>query len=152
MLDRRHQAGGFMNAKVLATWLLRSEAQRFCAFLLTGVAAAVVNIFSRIVFGLVMPYEAAVAAAFLVGMTTAFFLVRMFVFASSGRSLHVEYGRFALVNLAALVQVLGVSILLARLLFPSVGFVWHSDTIAHIVGVLSPVLISYQGHKRFSFA
>jgi len=37
-------------------------------------------------------------------------------------------------------------------LFPSVGFVWHSDSIAHIVGVLSPVLISYQGHKRFSFA
>ncbi len=141
-----------MNAAAFTTRLRRPEARRFFAFLLTGAAAAVVNILSRIVFGLVMPYEAAVMAAFLVGMTSAFLLAKIFVFASSGRSLHVEYGRFAIVNLAALVQVLGVSVLLARLVFPSVGFGWHGDTIAHILGVLSPVLISYQGHKRFSFA
>jgi putative flippase GtrA len=141
-----------MNARAFTTRLRRPETRRFFAFLLTGAAAAVVNISSRMVFGLVMPYEAAVLAAFLVGMTTAFLLAKMFVFASSGRGLHVEYGRFALVNLAALVQVLGVSLLLARVVFPNIGFVWHGDTIAHILGVLSPVLISYKGHKRFSFA
>ena len=141
-----------MNRKSLARRFRRPETRRFVAFLGTGGLAAAVNVASRIVFDLVMPYEAAVAVAYLVGMTTAFFLARLFVFEASGRSLHVEYGRFALVNVAALVQVLVVSVGLAKLAFPAVGFSWHAELIAHVVGVLSPVLVSYQGHKRFSFA
>ena len=141
-----------MNRKALATRLRRPEARRFVAFLLTGGLAAGINVGSRLAFGLVMPYEAAVTLAYLVGMTAAFFLARMFVFASSGRSLHVEYGRFALVNVASLVQVLAVSIGLAKLVFPALHMTWNAELIAHVVGVLSPVLVSYQGHKRFSFA
>ena len=119
---------------------------------MTGGLAAALNIASRVVFDRVMPYEAAVAVAYLVGMTTAFFLARLFVFEASGRSLHVEYGRFALVNVAALLQVMVVSVGLAKLVFPVVGFTWNAALIAHVIGVLSPVLVSYQGHKRFSFA
>ena len=141
-----------MNRTALATRLRRPEARRFIAFLLTGGLAAGINVGSRLVFGLVMPYEAAVTIAYLVGMTAAFFLARMFVFASSGRSLHVEYGRFALVNVASLVQVLAVSVGLAKLVFPALHMTWNAELIAHVVGVLSPVLVSYQGHKRFSFA
>lgn len=141
-----------MNRTALATRLRRPEARRFVAFLLTGGLAAGINVGSRLVFGLVMPYEAAVALAYLVGMTAAFFLARMFVFASSGRSLHVEYGRFALVNVASLVQVLAVSVGLAKLVFPALHMTWNAELIAHVVGVLSPVVVSYQGHKRFSFA
>ena len=141
-----------MNRLALARWTHRPEARRFLAFLLTGGVAAAVNVLSRIVFGSAVPYEVAGALAYLVGMTTAFFLARMFVFAGSGRSLHVEYGRFALVNVAALVQVLAVSVLLDKVAFPAVGLAWHAELIAHVVGVLSPVLVSYQGHKRFSFA
>ena len=141
-----------MNRLALARWMRRPEARRFLAFLLTGGVAAAVNVLSRVVFGLAVPYEAAVALAYLVGMTTAFFLARMFVFAGSGRSLRVEYGRFALVNVAALVQVLAVSVGLAKLLFPALHLTWNADLIAHPIGVLSPVLVSYQGHKRFSFA
>jgi putative flippase GtrA len=141
-----------MNRKSLARRLRRPETRRFVAFLMTGGLAAAVNVASRIVFDLVMPYEAAVAVAYLVGMTTAFFLARLFVFEASGRRLHVEYGRFALVNVAALVQVLVVSVGLAKLVFPAVGLAWHAELIAHVVGVLSPVVVSYQGHKRFSFA
>ena len=139
-----------MNRKSLARRLRRPETRRFIAFLLTGGLAAAVNVASRIVFDLVMPYEAAVAVAYLVGMTTAFFLARLFVFEASGRRLHVEYGRFALVNVAALVQVLVVSV--AKLVFPAVGFIWNAELVAHVIGVLSPVVVSYQGHKRFSFA
>ena len=141
-----------MNRTALATRLRRPEARRFIAFLLTGGLAAGINVGSRLVFGLVMPYEAAVTIAYLVGMTAAFFLARMFVFASSGRSLHVEYGRFALVNVASLVQVLAVSVGLAKLVFPALHMTWNAELIAHVVGVLSPVVVSYQGHKRFSFA
>ncbi len=141
-----------MNRMSLARQLRRPETRRFVAFLLTGGLAAAVNVASRIVFDLIMPYGAAVAVAYTLGMTTAFFLARLFVFEASGRTLHVDYGRFALVNVAALVQVLVVSVGLAELVFPAVGFTWNADLIAHVVGVLSPVLVSYHGHKRFSFA
>ncbi|RYB03488.1 GtrA family protein [Lichenibacterium ramalinae] len=141
-----------MNRKSLVHRLRRPETSRFAAFLLTGGVAAGVNVGSRLVFGLAMPYEAAVALAYLVGMTTAFVLARLFVFAGSGRSLHVEYGRFALVNVAALLQVLAVSVGLAKLVFPAIHFTWNADLVAHVIGVLSPVVLSYQGHKRFSFA
>ena len=141
-----------MNRKSLARRLRRPETRRFIAFLLTGGLAAAVNVASRLVFDRVMPFEAAVTLAYIVGMTTAFFLARLFVFEASGRSLHVDYGRFALVNMAALLQVLVVSVGLAKLVFPAVGFDWNAELVAHVIGVLSPVLVSYQGHKRFSFA
>lgn len=141
-----------MNRRTLVNRLRGPEARRFVAFLLTGGLAAGVNVGSRMGFGLVAPYEAAVALAYLVGMTTAFTLARLFVFAGSGRRLHVEYGRFALVNVAALVQVVVVSVGLARVVFPAIGLTWNAELVAHVIGVLSPVLASYQGHKRFSFA
>jgi putative flippase GtrA len=141
-----------MVRNTLVARLRRPEGRRFAAFLLTGGVAAGANVASRAVFGLVAPYETSVALAYLVGMTTAFFLARLFVFGGSGRGLHVEYGRFALVNVAALVQVVAVSAGLARIVFPAVGLTAHAELFAHLVGVLSPVLASYQGHKRFSFA
>ncbi|MGI3900304.1 MAG: GtrA family protein [Janthinobacterium lividum] len=141
-----------MTLKSIAGRLRRPEARRFLAFLMTGGLAAGVNVVSRIVFEGVMPYESAVILAYGVGMTTAFFLARLFVFSASGRSLHVEYGRFALVNVAALIQVLVVSIGLAKLVFPALHITWNAELIAHVVGVLSPVVVSYHGHKRFSFA
>ena len=141
-----------MTLKRIATRLRRPEGRRFTAFLVTGGVAAAVNIVSRVVFDRVMPYEAAVPVAYLVGMTTAFFLAKLFVFSGTGRSLPVEYGRFALVNVAALVQVFVVSVMLAKAIFPAIGLAWNAELLAHVIGVLSPVLVSYQGHKRFSFA
>ena len=150
-----------MRPASLSARLRRPGARRFMAFLFTGGLAALVNILSRIGFewalrqqglGPITSYEIAVVLAYLVGMTTAFSLAKMFVFAGSGRALHIEYGRFALVNVAALVQVWLVSVVLARLVFPAAGLTWNAETIAHVVGVLSPVFISYHGHKRFSFA
>ena len=150
-----------MRPASLLARLRRPESRRFLVFLLTGGLAALVNILSRFGFeallrridiGPITSYEIAVVLAYLVGMTTAFFLARAFVFAGSGRSVHVEYGRFALVNGVALVQVWLVSVVLLRLVFPALGLTWNAETIAHVIGVLSPVLVSYHGHKRFSFA
>ena len=141
-----------MTLERLASSFRRPDRRRFMAFLLTGGAAAAVNVLSRVVFDLVIPYEASVLVAYLVGMTTAFFLAKLFVFSGNGRRLHVEYGRFALVNVASLVQVFVVSVMLAKGIFPAAGLIWHAELLAHVVGVMSPVLVSYQGHKRFSFA
>lgn len=128
------------------------ERRRFILFLGAGGAAAVVNILSRIALNWVMPYEIAIVVAYLIGMTTAYLLNKYFVFAASGRGAASEYLRFTLVNLAAVAQVWIVSVGLARFVFPAVGFAWHAETVAHVIGVAVPVFTSYLGHKHFSFA
>jgi len=128
------------------------ERKRFALFLFAGGTAALVNILSRIAFNWLMPYEVAIVVAYLCGMTTAYLLNKRFVFASSGRGVASEYTRFALVNLAAVAQVWVVSVGLARLVFPAISFIWHAETVAHVIGVTIPVFTSYLGHKHFSFA
>lgn len=124
----------------------------FGRFLLTGGVAAGVNVVARWLLSHVMVYEAAVAVAYLAGMATAYVLARAFVFDRSGRSVADEAVRFALVNVVALVQVWIVSVGLARLAFPAVGFEWHAEDVAHLIGVAIPAVTSYFGHRHFSFA
>ncbi len=126
--------------------------RQFWAFLLTGGIAAGVNILSRYLLSRAMPYEAAIVVAYLIGMTTAWTLARLFVFQKSGRSRAEEYGRFALVNVAGVIQVFVISVGLADYLFPAVGFAWHPEDVAHVIGVAAPIFTSYLGHKHFSFA
>ncbi|WP_078864199.1 GtrA family protein [Streptomyces sp. AcH 505] len=123
----------------------------FFRFLLAGGVAAFFNIMSRWLLSSVVPFDVAVVVAYLIGMGTAFILTRSFVFERSDRHVRSEALRFALVNMLALIQVWIVSVGLAEFIFPRVGFVWHSELIAHIVGVLSPVAVSYLGHKYFTF-
>jgi len=56
------------------------------------------------------------------------------------------------VNAVAFAQVWIVSVGLAHWVFPAIGFTWRAETVAHVVGVISPVAVSYVLHKRFSFA
>ena len=123
----------------------------FIRFVVTGGIAAGVNVGVRIPFGWVMPYSISIIAAYLIGMTTAFVLARALVFRPTSRSVAGEYMRFTLVNAVALAQVLLVSLCLERLIFPRLGLTWHSQTVAHAIGVASPVVASYYGHKFFSF-
>lgn len=127
------------------------ELRRFVLFLFAGGTAAMVNILSRIVINWFIPYEVAIVVAYLCGMTVAYLLNKIFVFESQDRRVASEYTRFALVNLFAVAQVWCVSVGLARLLFPAIGFGWHAETVAHVIGVASPVYTSYLGHKHFSF-
>jgi putative flippase GtrA len=55
------------------------------------------------------------------------------------------------VNLLALVQVWLISVGLVRLVFPAIGFIWQAETMAHAIGVVSPVITSYFAHKYYSF-
>jgi putative flippase GtrA len=128
----------------------RSEATSFATFVATGGIAAGVNVAARWLLQFAVPYETAIALAYLTGMATAFLLARHWVFRAAG-SMPGQFARFTLVNAVALVQVLAVSMLLARVALPAIGVARHAETIAHIVGVLSPVATSYMLHKRFSF-
>jgi putative flippase GtrA len=124
----------------------------FLKFLVTGGLAALANLVSRYALNLLMPFEAAVVVAYLIGMTMAYVLARLFVFRVSGRSIASEFRRFVIVNVVALAIVWLVSVGLARLLFPAVGFTWHVDDVAHLIGVLSTAVSSYFGHRLYTFA
>lgn len=123
----------------------------FFRFLLTGGFSAGVNVLSRMALTVFMPFEVAVIIAYLIAMTTAYVLARLFVFEKSGQSVRSEFVRFALVNVVALVQVWIVSIGLANWFFPLVGFDFYPELVAHTIGVISPVATSYYGHKLFTF-
>lgn len=125
---------------------------RFLKFLVTGGIAALVNLASRYVLNHLMPFEAAVAVAYLLGMTTAYLLARRFVFDASGRPVASEVSRFVLVNIVALGFVWAISVGLARIVFPTLAFTWHADDIAHLIGVLAPAVTSYVGHRFYTFA
>lgn len=125
---------------------------RFLKFLVTGGIAALVNLASRYVLNHLMPFEAAVVVAYLLGMTTAYLLARRFVFDASGRPVSSEVSRFVLVNIVALGFVWAISVGLARIVFPAIAFTWHADDIAHLIGVLAPAVTSYVGHRFYTFA
>lgn len=124
---------------------------QFVRFLATGGLAAAVNLTSRWLLNEVMSFEAAVAVAYVVGTATAYALARLFVFEETGHSVLTEFGRFTIVNLFALVLVWSISVGLAVYVFPSVGFTWHPDDVAHFIGVLSPAIASYFGHRHYTF-
>jgi putative flippase GtrA len=124
----------------------------FVRFVLSGGIAAGVNVLSRAALSTITSYSASIVIAYLIGMTTAYVLMKLFVFEESGRRPEAEYLRFGLVNMVALAQVWIVSVGLARWLFPLVGFGFYPEAIAHVIGVLSPVATSYFLHKYFTFS
>lgn len=124
---------------------------RFFRFLIAGGIAATTNVLARILFGTMVSYVPAIALAYCVGMIVAFLLNRSFVFESRGGPLAKQISWFVAVNLFALLQTVLVSLLLARVLFPSAGGAWLSETIAHAIGVIVPVFTSYFGHTRLTF-
>lgn len=124
---------------------------RFFRFVVASSVAAGANIGSRIVFNLSMGYVPAIVLAFCVGLASAFVLNRAFVFREAINPLHYQAFWFVMVNLAALVQTLAISLLLVDVVFPVTRFRWHPETVAHVIGVGIPAITSYLGHKHFSF-
>lgn len=121
------------------------------AFVIVGGIAAAANIGSRIVLNHWMPYVAAIVVAYIIGMIVAFVLNRLFVFTRTVNPLHHQAFWFVVVNLAAVLQTVAVSLLLAGIVFPHVGLRWHPETVAHAIGVGIPVITSFIGHKHLSF-
>jgi len=125
--------------------------REFLKFLVAGGIAAAANVLSRILFSRFMGLEAAVILAYCVGMLVAFVLMRSQVFPRSGSRLSHQVAKFVAVNLAAVLQTLVITLLLARWALPALGVRHFVEEIAHIVGVCVPVVTSYFGHKHFSF-
>jgi len=127
------------------------KSPQFLAFLVTGGFAAAVNMGSRIVYDRWLGFSAAVVLAYLTGMVTAFLLAKRFVFKNSSQALHRSAAMFVLVNLVAIAQTWGISMLFAYHVLPWMGVRHFVPEIAHAIGVVVPVFTSYLGHKHFSF-
>jgi len=126
--------------------------RQFLMFLVAGGIAAAVNFGSRIILSEWMRYVPAIVIAYCLGMVTAFILNRLLVFQEAANALKHQIAWFVLVNLAAVVQTIAISLVLARWLLPVLGVDFHNETLAHAVGVAVPVVTSYFGHKYLSFA
>jgi putative flippase GtrA len=125
--------------------------RQFLLFLAASGTAALANFGSRILLGTVLPYVPSIVLAYLVGMLTAFVLNRAFVFRDSRTHLRHQAFWFVAINVAAVLQTIVVSLLLARWLLPALGITWHVETLAHAVGVVVPVFSSYLGHRHITF-
>jgi putative flippase GtrA len=127
------------------------KSRQFIKFLVAGGAAAIANFGSRIVLSYWLPYVPSIIIAFCIGLVLAFVLNRAFVFVDASNTLRNQAWWFTLVNLAALIQTLVISVALGKYALPALGIDTYAETIAHGIGVLVPVVTSYLGHKRLTF-
>jgi len=135
-----------------AATLRLADLRQLLRFLLAGGLAAGANFASRFAWSLVLPFGLAVIAAYATGMAVAFVLFRTAVFERSALPLGRQVRNFTLVNLLGAGLTWVVAMLLARGLFPAVGFAFHAEAVAHAIAVATPALTSWPLHRRFSFA
>lgn len=125
---------------------------QFLTFLITGGFAAAVNFASRIVFNQWLSFSSSIILAYMCGMITAFALAKIFVFKKSNQAIGHSIFFFCIVNIVAVIQTWGISVLLALYVLPKMNIQSFSQEIAHAVGIIIPVFTSYLGHKYFSFS
>lgn len=128
-----------------------STAGQFLRFTLAGGVAAAANYGSRFVFSAWVSFPVAIVLAYLVGMATAFVLMRQHVFDGRGKPVGRQVLWFTIVNLLAVIQTLIISLLLAHWLLPAIGVEQHVEAIAHFFGVIFPIWTSYLGHRYGTF-
>jgi putative flippase GtrA len=129
-----------------------SEALQFVRFLALGGCAALVNWLSRFPLERTMPFPAAVAVAYMIGMAVAFTLFRRFVFPASPQPLERQVKFFVLVNLAGIAQVWAVAMALVYSVFPMIGFTGPlAEPLGHAIAIGVPTISSYFGHRLLTF-
>jgi len=124
---------------------------RVVRFLLCGGGAAAVNWLARIALSLVMPFGAAVAAAYGIGMAVGFVLYRTVVWKTSGAPWRPQALRFLAVNAYGALIVLIVSlglVELGKLLFADLRVL---EAIAHALAIVAGAVANYSGHSRYTF-
>ena len=124
----------------------------FARFIAIGGLAALVNLVSRYLLDFIMPFEAAVVLAYMVGMVFAFFLFQKLIFGGNSGLRSRRVVRFVQVNLVGAGLAWAVSSLMARLVLPALGWDFHPFEVAHLVGVAAPAVSSYFLHKHYTFA
>lgn len=129
--------------------LLRRQGVRF---LFIGGFAAAVNWLARFPLSAIMPFEAAVLAAYAIGMVTGFVLYRRYVFPGSRRPTHHQVLIFIAVNLAGAVIVLAAA---SFLLVIQDGLPYPQqwkEALAHGLAIGLAAFANFAGHKLLTFS
>ena len=128
-----------------------AEMRRIGRFLLAGGFAALVNWLARFPLSEVMPFSAAVVAAYGVGMVAGFVLYQRFVFEASGGDLRSQLWRFLLVNMVGGAEVWLLAVLFAHHLAPAIGWTTWVEPISHAAAIGIGAATSYVGHRLLTF-
>lgn len=124
---------------------------RFVRFLACGGFAAAANWASRFGWSLVLPFGAAVVAAYATGMLIAFVLFRAYVFDDSDGPLGSQVRGFVLVNLLGMAATWALANLLVFWLLPALGVSWQVEAIGHGIAIAAPAVTSWFGHRLVTF-
>ncbi|MDA9936371.1 GtrA family protein [Gammaproteobacteria bacterium] len=125
--------------------------KQFLYFLISGGFAAALNILSRVIFSNFVCYEVAIILAYIVGITSAFLLMRNFVFDGKRDDVRGQAIRFIFVNILAILQTVIASVYLNNFIIQSYPLFIHAELVAHMIGVLVPVITSFFAHKWYTF-
>lgn len=129
----------------------RERHKQFFLYILAGGIAGVVNFAFRILINHWVSFSVAICLAYLVGMLTAFILSKAFVFQKTEHPLHRMFLTYTLINVFGLLQTLVISLAFASYILPALGIHRYVHDIAHALGLIAPVYISYLGHKKYTF-
>lgn len=132
--------------------MIGSEVVRF---LIAGGSATAINWLTRIPLSLVLPFEAALLAAYGLSMAASFWLYRAFVFRAASRgSVRGQVWLFLAVNavgasvvlVVSTVALAGLTVLLPNLKLPV------AQALAHGLGIAVGAVANYLGHRLLTFA
>src|SRR5690606_9706261 len=129
-----------------------NELQRF---LVVGGLAAFINWAARFPLDLVMPFQAAVVGAYVIGMVCGYLLYRRYVFPGSTTPVAVQVRNFIIVNLFGIVIVALLTPLLAHDLLPLLLGEERrelAEAIGHGLAIGTSAATSFVGHKWITFA
>ena len=129
----------------------RASLREFVRFLAIGAIAAFANLIARYLFDIMMPFEAAVVLAYMVGMLIAFVAFQKVIFGDPNTPLRRRVIRFTQVNAIGLALAWFVSSILARIVLPYAGWTFHPFEFAHLAGVATPAFSSYFLHKHYTY-
>lgn len=144
----QNRGSGTQVVRQLAELLLTRQ---FGLFLVAGGLAAVIHWGSRIVLNEFMDFRIALVIAYAIGIASAFWLNKWFVFPESGRELTSEIRYFVFFNVAAFPLVWGASVFLAEHVMPRSGFTWHPREVAHAIAIALPLVVNFFLHKFVTF-
>ncbi len=122
-------------------------------FLVAGGLSSLVNWLVRFPLSVVMPFMAAVALAYAVGMVIGFKLYRSWVFPGSTLSIGAQAVRFVAVNALGLATVVVSARLFVLVL--SLGdllSVGHAEALAHGAAIVTGAVVNFIGHRAVTFA
>lgn len=118
-------------------------------FLACGGFAAFVNFLSRILFSSFLDLYISITFAYILGMITAYYLFKNFVFVSHEGNKEGSPAIFFVVNVIALLQIYLVTVLSKDIFYKF--FDNEYLYLAHGLAILTSVFSSYWLHKNFTF-